>query len=364
MKPRKLIVLDINDLPGHDISSKITTPYLDFVSIDSWKMLQKTLVSQEPISPDILLLDISFDKDSSLMNAKVLGQEIVPYGPILALPFLMMNRIMSFSIYSGHLDNPFLKTYPPFLIPFGLIAAKITGKVFSSNSLSPNPTDNDLSLYLSELLNKFNAINSGQALKIALKLYRDNLINRFENEKVFLLNSNDLLENLYELERQALDRKLTDIDEKISLVLQHPDGNTDSISVFSLFSDIVSWNAKLISHESVGHIIQYFEPILHYDFSFQAAAKVIKIQNIKEKETDFRPRADVVLKDEFPLLTSQERREVFDIIVFLANIHSWAINSGRSFLRKDVYHRMGAKVSQLQYISWFGARGSASNVGK
>src|SRR5262245_26611462 len=116
---RRLEVLDINDDPGSIIQAgEGLGRHFAVSEIKTWTGAQEVLAGRRTMPrPDLLLLDVNFEKDPSVALAAIAdsaenGQgevdpaardgasKIVPVGPTLALCFLNQRMVMGFAAYS------------------------------------------------------------------------------------------------------------------------------------------------------------------------------------------------------------------------------------------------------------------------
>ena len=71
---RDLHVLDINDRPEDEFASGVgLARYFEVTRINSWTLVQRALATDEDISPDLILTDVSFDRDTSVQRAIIQG---------------------------------------------------------------------------------------------------------------------------------------------------------------------------------------------------------------------------------------------------------------------------------------------------
>lgn len=400
MDIRKLVILNINDRPVVTfVTGKNAARHFDVYQVVTWLEVQALLSGQNtPPLPDLLLLDVSFDRDAGLRGAAMQGLDesldlLVPMGPILALPFLNSRPVMGFAPYSAHMENAHLKQYPPFLVAMGLIAAKMKGGSYTSRHLSRSDENESLD----DFVNTLEAAGSPvKGLEMALPMYRRNLKKAVEQHRVYILNSKELVDTLdglqVELEQQAEstsggeEELYIDIPEGLHLETIDELDNHDRISLLSLFADALRWTDEIIDVVGINEVLDWLEKVTGLEPSFPKAVAVIRAQD-KAQEKDpngRRPRVDCVIQELYGTLGPEGRREVFRLCVLFANVHAWSAKKGISLEKKLVYQRLGFddtadaerhmngdtsqatppqfyKVDQPIYLSWFGAR--ARNTG-
>lgn len=373
MKARMLNVLDINDEPSQAFESgRGRAKHFSVDKIATWKEAQRVLAGQSKRAvPDLLLLDVSFNKDASVKGAILdspskHGNTIVPVGPFLALPFLSSNVVMGFAPYSAHLGDEYLTKYPPFLVAMGLIAAKMNGSVVGSKYLSHKEGDDKLDAFIENLKTK-RAGDTNTALAIAIDLYRKNFLKAIENERLSLFNSDEVTHNLDDLRvKFETSSKKVAIPSDWGLEVVDSQGNQDCVSLLSLFADVLSWN-KWADEEAVEKIYSEVKEAGEHETAFVKAIKAIEKQDKDENEEKGRERIDRVINQMYSRSSPDERREILRLCVLFANVHACSYFNGHSFKREDVYQRLGITTGQRTYTEWFGNRAlahspSAKNV--
>ncbi len=370
MKARLLSVLDINDREVDTfVSGKRDASHFKVDKITLWKEAQEVLAGlRRVLPPDLLLLDVSFDKDDDVKGAALdLPNEsedpIVPIGPLLALPFLNTKTVMGFSPYSVHIENPTLKKHPPFLIAMGLIAAKIKGGTFGSTHLSEEERDNKLDTFISDLKGASDPIG---ALKIALELYRNNLLKAIQNKRLLLINSKQIIDAVEEwqenIEKSADGLEEIEVSSELGLEVIDEEGNPDSISLVSLFADHLSWVGRWAGEKAVDEINKWINKAAKSDSPFAKAISAIEEQNKVEESGGERPRIDDKIADLYPHSSEEERREIFRLCVLFANVHSLSLHKGQRYVKREIFGRLGVGVEQNIYLSWFGKRNRKSET--
>jgi hypothetical protein len=369
MNGRKLIIVDINDQVVRTfVGGEGGARHFEVHQIESWAQVQSILSGRDFVPPpDLLLVDVSFDWDIDLSGAGIEGRippgdGIVPVGPILALPFLNSRPVMAFAPYSAHLDHPGLIQYPPFLVAMGLIAAKMQGGKYSSKHLSFERSDGSLDKFIRILKHAGNPIDG---LDTALPDYRTNLSQAIKEERVSINNGQQLVSQFREVRSKFDDAKLHEstnvrrfkIPEDSYLeVLDVQRGSKDRISLLSLFADQVEWAGKSIDSAGNAEILKWLEEWVGSEPCYEKAIRAIQEQSeqaIRDPRNG-RKRIDDVINKLFNHMIEAERREVLRLCVLFANVHAWCVNTERTFLKEDVYERLGEKLEQHTYLSWFG----------
>lgn len=382
---RNLVILNINDqLDAGFRSGEGAAKHFEVYDISTWAQVQLILSGRDSISaPDLLLLDISFDKDSDLEGAVMPGagasiDQPVPVGPVLALPFLNSKPVMGFAPYSAHIKKNDLKQYPPFLVPMGLIAAKMSSGIFSSRYLSPDNSDGSLDNFINGLQA---AGNAALGLQVALTGkssdgsdgYRANLKAAVKAGRIMVLNSEDLVSTFERLEETlAFDTPTKDGDVFIEmpadayLDMIDDQGNKDRIRLISLFADQVNWTGKYIEGKGISIILGWLSDLEGTDPIFQKALRVVERQEEALELTDERPRTDVVIRELYFSLSDPDRREILRLCVLFANVHAWSIQKSLKLVKEDVYQKLGLKKGKGQntYLDWFGADRSTKRIVK
>lgn len=358
---RMLHVLDVNDQPADTLRSgaDIGTHFV-VSSISSWAEAQVILAGERELPrPDILLLDVSFDRDAGVSGASVgrvtraeTFDAIVPVGPTIALCFLNQRLVMGFAPYSAHIKNPTLLKYPPFLVTIGLIAARSEGKVYSSQYLAEGGrSDRSLDSYLTDMAS---IGDPGHGLEVALRQYRCNLQRAIKSKHVTALNMVSLIMTL---EQASAPAGVSRMPPDASLQLAG-DGLADEVSVLSLFADRLNWISDLIDDAVRLEIITWLQECGAPDPALTTAFDLIRGQDNVQEATDNRPRVDEILQHNFGYLSRDDKREVLRLCVLFANVHAWLVEppgaDGR-VSRTVVLNRLGIKDINT-YRSWFGAR--------
>lgn len=371
MSVRKLVVVDINDnLVDTFETGEGVAKHFDVHPVESWSRVQLILSNRSLVPPpDILLVDVSFDEDPDLRGAAIVNassspKNLVPVGPILALPFLNSRPVMAFAPYSAQLDNERLVKYPMFLVPMGLIAAKMTGERYSSKYLSLGKNDESLDKFIRSLRNAGNPV---AALDAALPDYRMNLSKAIEAERIYLFNGPELVEEFKKLAAilKRINNENPDGDNVVEMpedasleTLDPKGGRLDRISLRSIFADQLNWVSTAIDGAGIAEIGKWLKEWATFQPSFTKAIRVIRQQNIEEKNnpSDPRRRVDDVINSILGPTNKSELREILRLCVLFANVHAWYVNPRRTFTREDVYERLGEGVEKNTYVSWFGER--------
>lgn len=362
---RNLHVLDINDRPVDEFRSGVgEARYFEVTRIYSWKILQRALATDEEISPDLILTDVSFDRDTSVQRAIIAGstdvdaaiqQAIVPVGPALALCFLRSRPTVGFGFYSAHMSAPELLNYPPFLVAMGLLAAKAEGRVFTSRHLSNISTAGNLDTYI-EGLERCQSRTS--CLEVALQGWRKSISAKLKAGHFRILNSVSLnawiapIRKEFEHDREALTR--IEVPEDLHLWIWGG-GVQERISVRSIFADQMHWLDSYIDTPGIAPFLEWFSGICDSDPCWTYAIQVMTRQRQSEPK-----RVDVEIKEQCADLPNDTLFEVFRLCVLFANIQAWSDERGEASkhpTRKAVYSYLGLNPNQQHtYEEWFNER--------
>lgn len=366
---RNLVVLNINDNIVDTFESGIgAAKHFIVHPVSSWQQVQLILSGLHSIPPpDVILLDVSFDRDEDMLRGASISEGIIPVGPTLALPFLFFRPVMAFAPYSAHMNNDKLKQHPPFLVAMGIIAAKMENKIFGSKYLSLNKKDNSLDLFIDNLPAAGNPV---KGLEIALPQYRTNLMKAIIGKRLLVMNSPELINQLQTLEEQVKlqtivigGEKVIDVPSTLYLEVSDREDNVDRINLVSLFADKLSWVREFISHSGITEMLEWLQEVIEDELAFEKAIEIIKKQDDEEERTEKRPRVDMVIKKLYGSLHESERREIFRLCILFANVHACCINNNGSLVKKEVYIRLGLDGDDgiNTYVSWFGGRSKKSS---
>ena len=122
--------------------------HLEIISLHSWGDAQVLIAEDGALGgADILLVDVSLDKDPLIAKAASITPDsnLLPVGPLLALPFIGRRAVMACITYSAHLANKHLQSHPFFLLAMGLIAARTDG-LYGRKPFRSKWLDRDLAL--------------------------------------------------------------------------------------------------------------------------------------------------------------------------------------------------------------------------
>jgi hypothetical protein len=366
MHPRNLNILDINDQKTETfVTGRGNAEHFNVQQIASWFEAQQVLAGFSIPEPDILLLDVSFDKDNEVIGAAIpANNQIVPVGPEIALPFLDAKTVMGFCPYSAHIDNQLLATYPPFLLGMGFIAAKMEGLIFRSKYLSGRKGPGNLDEFLAKL-SRTRAGDTNTALLLALVNYRRHFYECIAQKRVVLIRGAELLRALVQLQKKQ-DVAGKHVEIPIGLGLEFIDfrGRPENIRLVSLFADAVGWNGRLVDGVDLKKILDWIEKITFFDNPLALALEVLDAQDHLERKTGSRPKLVDIIRTNRKLSEQGVRSEVFRLCILFANVHA-ACTSGTARLQKTlVFERLGTGVEHNTYKSWFGVRkkGEEQNI--
>jgi hypothetical protein len=340
--------------------------HFDISQIRTWHDAQRALYDPDRIvQPDILLIDISFDRDAAIIGASIpnLARPIIPIGATLALPFLNSRPVVGYSPYSAHITNPALHSYAPFLIAMGLIIAKTSGGIMKSQHLSQSKESENLD---KTLIGMTGQSNVAAALSDGLAEYRDNLHCAILDGRVAVLNGEEILRRLQPIKKaiERGDRNLPDVEDDMALELSSAHSN-DKIRLASICADFLRWRKRRATPDWVVKVEEWLTQLP--TSAYTRAIAVIRFQNKEESASEraregravpdsSRPRTDQVIQRLFPSISMEDKREVFRLCVLFANAYALATEGGRQLKPGIVYRRLGSAVSQNIYASWFGLR--------
>lgn len=359
MQSRNLVILNIDDQRTHVFTGgKGNARHFDVVQIESWRQTQEVLFAEEELRPDMLLIDVSFDKDNGIsggvQSAPGSIEGIVPVGPLLALPFLNARTVIEYVPYSAHIDNPHLKQHPFFLLAMGLIVAKSEAGPVQSQYLQLDAADTSLDRHISK---RTGATNPAMALRQALVGYRDHLERAIDEKRIAFLNPAQLEHDLQRLQRQLdpdSELKRRELGDEFAIELSDR-RSSDKIRLASLFADWLDWQDTTVDAAWIDKVLAWIHDREASPYS--RALAVIRAQDVEQEHDSPRPRVDQLIKEHFGNLVEDDRHEIFRLCVLFANAHAWALEQGTKQTRQRVYERLGAKVDQNIYHSWFAARG-------
>ena len=426
LKPRCLAILDINDQPDamFGVGTQLTR-HLSVQRLSTWLGVQEAIGGRDSgrYAPDILLVDVSFDKDEHVNGARiesVAGSEVVPVGPLLSLTFVNARDVVAFAPYSAHMKDTVVRREPHFLIAMGLIAAKMHGRSYVATTLTRpmdedhwKKTDQHLSLswlgYEAEVwrgddrrwhwalrhgvgadgtVDQGDAGSQNAARKVAVDRMRQHAdsLGEYIDKLTGLSNPVAALKAALPLYRSlflssanrgtitvlnfvALTRFIKKAKNAFAAGAKTVDVPADtgvefrgSRGIDSL--SLVSLFADALNWSGTTIDKRAFAAI--DDFISQAIKEDQPFKDAlraiiarKSEEAHRYNRIDAVIRDLWPTKTTDEYREIFRLCVLLANVHALAKRGGRTLAKTDVYDRLGFHDGNI-YKGFFGARGKAT----
>jgi len=130
--------------------------------------------------------------------------------------------------------------------------------------------------------------------------------------------------------------------------------SSDKIRLASLFADWLDWSDTTVDAAWIDKVLAWIQD--RESSPYSRALAVIRAQDVEQENERPRPRVDHLIKKHFGKLVERDRREIFRLCVLFANAHAWALQNGATYRRQTVYDRLGEKVDQNTYRSWFGVR--------
>ncbi|UCV22557.1 hypothetical protein [Ferribacterium limneticum] len=361
--PRKLDVLVVDDqLPDEYEHSPNLREFINIQPIRSWNDVQHCLSMEGELNgADILLVDVSFDKDANIAGAKATNSDIVPVGPLFALPFVGKRTIISCVVYSGHMASLELRSHPFFLLSMGLILSRISplagGNTRQSSFL--NLRQGTLR-YDQELLrfSEYQRTTVPRALDTGIEDYRERLCDAVLAQQIAITNRETLLAAIREIASAC-----GQVGDALALDIVGANWR-DRISVRSLFADAFLQQGRR-RHSEVAEQIAAWLNTLCCESTFTRALNVIKAQDEEEDRHAHRPAVSDVIEAIYPDLSALESTEVLRMVVLFANIY--AIESagqhGR-IMKSEVRRRLAHQFDENSYRDLFGARSRNRREGR
>lgn len=363
---RNLTVLIIDDQMSEILLSKNKSHIFDNLNIKqvtSWATAQFLIQEEGDMGgADILLIDVSFDTDADILKAKDHGLGFLPIGPILALPYIGKRTIMSCIVYSAHIFNELLHKHPYFLISMGLILSRTEGewlqkKVLHSRYLSSN--ENEQSYELDNLitdLTKNAASNTVEALNKGVEDYRQRLELSIKNRKVLLTNRTEILSKISDLQNHIKHNPDMLISREITLNLV---GNNwkDSIVMSSVFADRIRVLGRWATKEILIEMTEWIESLI-MESPIDQALRVIRIQDEADESSGKRIKiTDVILNNVHSTTSDEDLDEILRLCILFANVWAMEHRTAKGNITvESIYKRLGDKVDQNIYYSWFDER--------
>jgi hypothetical protein len=340
--------------------------HLEIIPIRSWGDAQ-VLISEDGAlgGADILLVDISLEKDPLIAKAASITphSNLLPVGPLLALPFIGRRAVMACITYSAHLANKHLQSHPFFLLAMGLIAARTEG-LGGRTPFRSKWLDYDSSIgTLDKIVGEMNTKNPSQvaaALELGIEDYRDRLENMIEQGQIILADRVVLDERLALLIKKAKTKRRVMLDDSLALTLVGKNWS-DRIALRSLFADALNFQETEATIVWLQECRKWLSEWVKSNI--ERALDIIRLQESAElKDGKIRvPEADKLIEERFgKSLSRADLTELLRLVVLFANAYAAFI--ARSPSKQTVYEKLGDKdkIDQNRYLQWFGERTGSS----
>jgi hypothetical protein len=245
VNPRHLCVVCVDDSPTNQEALKEYRNFFEIVSVESigdacTAIIEDRRKDGNRSLVDVFLLDVNMNEravDHAGLNWGTGRADIVPYGPLLALPFLNVNPLTQFVPYSRFWNESAVKGNGYVLLALSFVLTAIEGREFSLGETHQ------------EIAKRFNKTKfPTEALSAGLSMLRKRLLEAAKNSEIVLHNTIKTIEALNELvaseQRVTLPVNRRDIDESISLDWVFQNGDVERIDIFSLFADVLQFKTS------------------------------------------------------------------------------------------------------------------------
>jgi len=369
MRVRQLSVLDLNDrdVPSFTTGNGVAR-HFEVRRLRTWMAVQQDVGGTRTFRPDIVLADIDFEDDPSVRDVVFSGcGEAKPLGPLLVLPYVASRAVWTFAVYSAHLKNKApsgVMQSPWVLLPFGMLFAKLKGRVFGSSVMNQEEEYGSGTVE-DEIARLPRLGNPAAALEHALQIHNRRLVEGVETGRLRVTNGERLRHSLKSLAdkcKAAGDKALLAVDKTLFVELYSEGYGIDRIQWLSLCADIVDYQGDRIDFDGADEMLQYAEKLCGSDPAFQMAVEVIKLQDKHDELEKSRPAFDEVAAELYGNLAEETRREILWAGVLLANAHAWAVGHFATIVKKEIFERLGTSSEGNTYLGWFGARSASERV--
>lgn len=389
MQPRKLSVLDLNDRGAPSFETGLgSARHFDIRRLKTWKQVQQDIGGADPCRPDIVLADVDFEQDSSVRPEAFPGCDgAKPLGPILALAYVGGRAVWAFAVYSAHFTRnttPVMQS-PWVLLPFGILAAKLEGRVFHSTGLAGHAavTGSDaLEAFLKDRMSRLG--NEATALDEALRVYVQRLEGAITKGLVRVTNAEQIRERLLSLKGtlNGNGARVT-IEPDVFLELYSSTYGVDRIKWHSICADILAGGTE-VDADDLDDMLQIAERLSRSsDPVFQKVLNVIERQDqvvdrematlasagpqrksteIKKEREIRRPRFDKLVEEMYSGETESVLTQIFALGVLLANVYGWAESDFKKCEKAAVYKRLGIYSGENVYRGWLGDRSASKRI--
>jgi hypothetical protein len=237
-QPRRLVIFNINDRRGQLVLEKGQN-FLTVKEVNSYIAAQKLLITSDQSGGgrggDLFLIDVDFGESDYPKDLEWgVPEDIAPFGPLLALPFLS-KEVCVFVPYSNYWGVKGVKMNGFVRVAMSLLLAATKREYFTLDEVGEvleSGTEGDLSQ------------SAKLALEKALKLFRKTLEH---SDHIQLLDIEKTYNRLVDLEQAAFDQGASiavpfcDAEGTLSVNFSYPPYHFDSIELSSLFADVLDF---------------------------------------------------------------------------------------------------------------------------
>jgi hypothetical protein len=349
--PRKLRIVDVNDQPNPELLPFVR--HFEYVNKNCWAAVQDDFAKGKSRFADILIVDVSFDKDMGICVGAAVGDDMqkVPVGPLLALPYAAMRPVWSLAFYSAHLNNQSVIRFPWFLLPMGLLLAGWKRATFQSGVLANGKGADAGSL---EQFIEGDGLRQLTGADMAVEEAHENYITELTaavaEGRVVVRNATQVEEFLDRLQGQLDGRPATHrvpFGDHAHLELCWKDQFVDRIQLVSLCAEHFDWVRDDVNGRALERIRSRVAPLIGgADVLFRNVIRVFDKQNEMQPMLpgELRPPFHAAARHLFGELGGEHLREMLRLAVLLANVEGLA--AGKSRMQKSVvWARLGLAES-------------------
>lgn len=378
-QPRRLYVLDINDEEDPDFVSQLADKddhlggFFDGHQLTSWSEVQQDLAGATPSKPDLLLIDVNFQKDGESKDVDFgLKDGLRPYGPLLALPYLNSRATSGATFYTGNDPKSDAFNNPWVLLALGLIAASQRRRLVASETFYHRQ-----GIALPErahTVEKFRAaVTEGRptkrtdALIGAMGFYLQSFGAAVGSGIIKVTNAASLKREMDRLIAQLRTEPAgAEVPFPPSLYIQFisESHGIERIFLSSFCADILDFRQAPLTIERAEKISDRLSGYFTPDPIFNDLMDLI--ETLHRDELPAWERIDRSILREVPTASVQDRREMMRLAVLMANIEAWAhlAHEGADLsdvqseadvpfgLRRLIHRRLG--VQDNTYRDWLG----------
>lgn len=241
MSCRKLRVIQIEDRSDIHLTPSLYEQYLDLLSpAAEVKALSGQILQNTQGMPDLILTDVDMGEvlDPAVRDFEWGATGKVPYGPILALPFLRGARVRAFEPYSAWWSTPEIVNNGFVALSVAMLLAASRGEPVGLDEAKDHIRDTE---HLTA--------DPNVALSRSLLQYRRLLSSRAGRD-IQIVDAKYAMERLYMIEEKADDEplRLPFADETGTIVVGiQQEGMTEWIELTSLFADVLAFRPRIES---------------------------------------------------------------------------------------------------------------------